>query len=261
LQIGVHKQFSKGLAFGAEYQWTRVLGTENIQNPSGATPNDSYGPVSGITPQVLALNYSYVLPFGRGQALFSGVGSFVDKVISGWQISGITSAQTGQPFSVTYSVPSTYVDTNVKPSVTYHGLAVGSGVRADRVPGVPLYPAKKTLGNWFNTAAFKIPSQTVTLAGDPTPQTINGAVYGNSSYDLLRGPAFQDWDMNLQKTVAFKDRYKVLLRADSFNVFNHPNFGTPVASFTAGGFGSISSPSQTPSYEQRTVEFGAKFNF
>jgi hypothetical protein len=261
LQIGVHKQFSKGLAFGAEYQWTRVLGTENIQNPSGATPNDSYGPVSGITPQVLALNYSYVLPFGRGQALFSGVGSFVDKVISGWQISGITSAQTGQPFSVTYSVPSTYVDKNVTPNATYHGLAVGSGVRADRVPGVPLYPANKTLGNWFNTKAFQIPSQTVTLPGDPTPQTIPGAIYGNSAYDLLRGPAFQDWDMNLQKTVAFKDRYKVLLRADSFNVFNHPNFGTPVASITAGGFGSISSTAGTPSYEQRTVEFGAKFNF
>jgi len=127
---------------------------------------------------------------------------------------------------------------------------------------VPLYPAKKTLGNWFNTKAFQIPSQTVTLPGDPIPQTIPGAVYGNSAYDLLRGPAFQDWDMNLQKTIAIRERYKVLLRADSFNVFNHPNFGTPGASVSSpSSEGVVSSTAGTPSYEQRTVEFGAKFTF
>ncbi len=260
LQVGVHKQFSKGFAFGAEYQWTRVLGTENIQNPSGATPNDSYGPVSGITPQVLALNYSYLLPFGRGQALFSGVGSFVDKLISGWQISGITSAQTGQPFSVTYSAPGSFTDPVTK--VNYVGLASGSGIRANRVPGVSIYPAKKTNAVWFNKSAFQAPTATVTIPGDPTPQVVAGAAYGNSGYDLLRGPAFQDWDMNLQKTIAIRERYKVLLRADSFNVFNHPNFGTPGASVSSpSSEGVVSSPAVTPSYEQRTVEFGAKFTF
>jgi hypothetical protein len=87
------------------------------------------------------------------------------------------------------------------------------------------------------------------------------ATYGTSGYDMLRGPAFQDWDMNLQKNIKFKERYNVQLRADSFNVFNHPNFGTPNANISSSNVGTITSISGTPSYEQRTVEFAAKFSF
>lgn len=246
LQIGAHKQYSHGIAFGAEYQWTRVLGTENIQNPSGATPNDSYGPVGGITPQVLTVNYSYLLPFGKGKALLANSGGFVDKVVSGWVISGISDFQTGQPFSVT-SNPGSYKDSS---GTTWTNLANG---RADRVPGVPLYPAHKTLTQWFNTAAFQVPTN---AAG------IQGGAYGNSGYNMLRGPRYQDWDINLQKNILFRERYNVQLRADSFNVFNHPNFNPPNANISnSSTFGKITAISGTPSYEPRTVEFAAKFNF
>jgi hypothetical protein len=254
LQIGVHKQYSHGLAFGAEYQWTRVIGTENLENPSGATPQDSYGPIAGITPQVLALNYSYMLPFGHGQMFLGGSGNLVNKLISGWQFSGITDIQTGQPFSVTYTAPGTPV-----------GQVSG---RANRVNGVPLYPAVKSRQQWFNPAAFTAPpcfTATSTnvacssyVAGGPTVY----ASYGNSGYDMLRGPAFQDWDMSLQKNTKFRERYNVQLRADSFNVFNHPNFGTPNAAISnTSTVGTITSISGTPGYEQRTVEFAVKFSF
>jgi hypothetical protein len=79
------------------------LGTENLQNPSGATPNDSYGQIGGITPQVLVASYSYELPFGKGKSFMGNTSNFVDKLVSGWQISGITTIQTGQPFSVSYT--------------------------------------------------------------------------------------------------------------------------------------------------------------
>jgi hypothetical protein len=79
---------------------------------------------------------------------------------------------------------------------------------------------------------------------------------------MLRGPAFQDWDMNLQKNILFKERYNIQLRADSFNVFNHPNFSTPNAAISnTASVGTITAISGTPSYEQRTVEFAAKFSF
>ena len=80
-------------------------GTENLENPSGSNPNDSSGNIAGITPQVFVVSYSYALPIGTGQALFGGASNFVDKFIGGWQISGITAFQTGQPFSVTYTAP------------------------------------------------------------------------------------------------------------------------------------------------------------
>jgi hypothetical protein len=241
LQIGVHKQYSHGIAFGAEYQWIRVLGTENLENPSGATPDDSYGPIGGIAPQVLTLNYSYLLPFGRGQMLLSSVNPLVDKLISGWQVSGITTIQSGQPFSVTYTAPGTPV-----------GLVSG---RANIVPGVPLYPSNKSRAQWFNPAAFTAPPTYV-------QNSVTYATYGNSGYDMLRGPAFQDWDINLEKNIRFAERYNVQLRADSFNVFNHPNLGTPNAAITnPSSVGTITSIASTPAYEQRTVEFAAKFSF
>jgi hypothetical protein len=253
LQIGLHKQYSHGLAVGAEYQWTRVLGTENIENPSGANVNDSYGPVGGITPQVLQLSYSYALPMGHGQALFGSAGDLTNKIVHGWQISGITDAQTGQPFSVTYSAPGSPV-----------GLVGG---RANVVPGVPLYPGTKTRAQWFNPAAFTAPpcynaNGTFNCSTYTSSMPTSYATYGTSGYDMLRGPRFQDWDMSLQKNTSWHDHYNVQLRADAFNVFNHPNFGTPNSSISnTSTVGTITSISGTPSYEQRTMEFALKFNF
>lgn len=241
LQVGIHKQYLHGFQLNAEYQWTRVLGTENIENPSGATPNDSYGPIAGITPQAFVMSYSYELPFGRGKAFLSSSSSFVDKLVGGWQISGFTTVQSGQPFSVTYSAP---------------GTPVGQvGGRANIVPGVPLYPAVKTKAQWFNPTAFTAP---------PLYTAANGlryATYGNSGYDMLRGPAYQDWDFNLEKNIRWHEHYRAQLRAESFNAFNHPNFGTPNANISNTSVGTITGLSGTPSQEARTVEFAGKFYF
>jgi len=240
LQVGVHKQYTQGLAFGAEYQWIRVLGTENIEDPSGKYPRDSYGPIAGMTPQVLQFNYSYLLPLGKGQWLFGNAGDTLNKFIRGWQISGATDIQTGQPFSVTYTATTTKA---------YPGLVSG---RANRVSGVALYPAKKTRAQWFNPAAFTAPTDSNGIAG---------GAYGTSGYDMLRGPRFQNWDMSLQKNTKWLEHYNVQLRADAFNVFNHPNLAVPNAVQSNSNAGTITATSSTPSYEARTMEFAAKFTF
>ena len=227
LQVGVHKQYKYGFMVNAEYQWIRVLGVENHQSPVNI--GDSYGNISSITPQTLEVSYAYTLPLGKGQMLFRTANGLLDKFISGWQIAGLTSFQTGQPFSVTYTAPGSQV--------------YGASGRANRVPGVPLYPSKKTHAEWFNTAAFTAPP---------------AYTFGNSGYDMLWGPHYQNWDMNLQKTIAIGERYRVQLRGDAFNVFNHPNFSVPSASITnATSNGVISSVVN----ENRTIEFAAKFNF
>ncbi|MGA7338962.1 MAG: TonB-dependent receptor, partial [Terracidiphilus sp.] len=254
LQFGVHKQYSHGFTINAEYQWTRVLGAENVENPSGVNANDSYGNIAGITPQVLSVNYSYLLPFGRGQALFGSSGNLANKFIGGWQVSGISTFQTGQPFSVSYSAPG-------KPAGQVSG-------RANYTAGVAPYPGSKTRAEWFNPAAFAAPPcynttgsgacSTLYTSGGPTTYD----TYGNSQYDMLRGPAWQDWDMNLEKNITWQERYRLQLRADSFNIFNHPNFAPPNSSISnTSNVGEITSISSSPSYEPRTVEFAVKFNF
>ena len=260
LQAGVHKQFSHGLGFGVEYQWVRVLGTESVENFSGITPNDSKGPIGGITPQVLQVNYSYELPIGTGKALLGNASPLANALLGGWQISGLVNAQSGQPFNPTFDPGNSPVDFSSAPglpgatglsSLNYYDYAP----RPNRVTGVSLYPAKKTHSEWFNPAAFACPQVT-----DPTNSKSYCAGNGTSGYDLLRGPAFQDWDISLQKNTKW-DHYNVQLRADAFNVFNHANFATPNADITSSGAGTVTDVSGTPSYEPRTIEFGAKFNF
>jgi hypothetical protein len=88
-----------------------------------------------------------------------------------------------------------------------------------------------------------------------------GGTYGTSGYNMLYGPRFQSWDMNLKKNIPWGDHYNVQLRADSFNIFNHPNFNTPNSNISNSNVATVTAISGTPSYEARTIEFAAKFNF
>jgi hypothetical protein len=68
--------------------------------------------------------------------------------------------------------------------------------------------------------------------------------------------------MSLMKNIHRGEYYNVQLRADSFNIFNHPNLGLPASNISStSSVGKITSTSGTPVYGQRSVEFGAKFNF
>jgi hypothetical protein len=235
-QVGVHKQYGSGFMLNAEYQYTRILGTENFQNP--LTVGDSYGNIGGITPQVLEVSYSYLLPFGRGQLLFSDASNLANKIIAGWQLSGITSFQGGQPFSATYT-------SSLQGSVNSSFCAPPDCGRANRVPGVPLYPSHKSLAQWFNPAAFTA----------PPPYT-----YGTSGYNMLWGPRYQDWDMSLEKNTVWKERINLQLRMDAFNIFNHPNFAVPNAAISnPANVGTVTAPAIGA--ENRTIEFAGKLSF
>jgi hypothetical protein len=232
LQVGLHKQYSAGLTINAEYSYTRVLGTENFMN--NWNTSDSKGNIGGITPHDLVVSYSYLLPFGQGQKLLGNVNAAANKIIAGWQLAGITNVQSGQPFSVSY---------------TCSGTGCVSG-RADRVAGAPLYPGKKTRSAWFNTAAFAAPTAGSTVAP--------GYAFGNSGYNMLWGPHYQVWDMNLQKTTSLAEKVNLQLRMDAFNIFNHPNFSTPNSTqSSSSNFGTVTGQNGS----SRTVEFGAKLSF
>lgn len=243
LQVGLHKHYHSGTSVNAEFQWSRILGVESFMNPTGANTSDSYGPVGGITPVALNLNYTYALPIGRGHKLGGSASNLLDKFIGGWQYSGVGSFQEGQPFNVT----------------TNQSNTMWNSLRPNRVAGQPLYPSHKSRAQWFNPNAFAAPSIVTNSDGSKYVPV------GTAGYNMLRGPGYWNMDMNLQKNFKWNGHYNVQLRADSYNVFNHPNFGTPNASVYASGtnasLGKITSTASTPAYAQRSVEFGAKFNF
>ncbi|MGH7487589.1 MAG: TonB-dependent receptor, partial [bacterium] len=144
----------------------------------------------------------YQLPFGKQ-------GGFASHVIRNWQLSGIFSAQTGQPLSATLSTDPSGTSTTARPN---------------RIADGNLPPDQRSRTQWFNTAAFIAP----------------GCVcFGNSGRDILRGPGFMDLDLGIARDFLFAERFRLQFRAESFNLMNHPNFGLPNSAIGNPGVGII----------------------
>jgi hypothetical protein len=112
------------------------------------------------------------LPLGRGHALLSNSSRTTDLLLGGWQLSTIASARSGLPRNVTISR-----DTSSPPD------QINNSERPDRIPGVPLYPAHRTPGNWLNPAAFAVPA--------------DGA-WGNLGRNAVRAPGVWQIDPSLK---------------------------------------------------------------
>jgi hypothetical protein len=232
MQVGVNRRKARGLSFGTSYTFSRTLDT------SSGTPQDSYnaGPDYGLSAihrkHVLNFNYVYELPFFR-----TGPNKLLQQALGGWEISGITSFQSGAPNSV--SVPSDVARIGVSSS------------RASLSGDPNLAASDRTLARWFNTEAFLAPEK-----------MIQGQ-FGNSGRNILIGPGFTQWDVALMKNVRFRERANLQFRAESFNVWNHASFtaiNTTVRFDAAGkptqGYGAV-----TASGPGRILSFGLKLLF
>ncbi len=227
LQAGLEKRYSNGLLLTAQYSFTRAIGTETYQNPTNY--NDSRGNLNNLRRHVLVTSYVYDLPFGKSKPFLSGVSRAADYLVGGWQLSGLVQALSGAPFSPSFST-----------------TVVGSvGGRPNVIPGAALYPANRTIAQYFNPAAFNVPAN---------------YTFGNASYNMLWGPGQYSWDMGVSKTIPILERLKLDLRMDAFSVFNHPTFGNPTTAGTditnTGAVARI-----TTAGGNRTIQFSGKLYF
>lgn len=196
------------------------------------------------------LNYIYELPFGKGKGfLDNGV---MGKVFEGWQLSGITTVQTGHPFDI-------FSSTDME--------RTGLSGRADLVPGQDPFstsgPHTITQANnpgqkiWFrNPDAFSARSD-----GSPAPLYVGPGTVGRNRF---YGPGIVNFDMAWAKSTSFGERVRLQLRVECFNIFNHPQFANPgnaISNPTTFGLitGTISQPDGTTSARQ--IQVGAKLNF
>jgi hypothetical protein len=195
-----------------------------------------------------ALSYIYSLPFFKQSG-------FMHNVLGGWQISGITVAQTGQPFSVTNG---TQFGDNA--GVGNGGLVQGNS-RPDRVAGVSTSPtsaekaADAAAGIFgpllFNPAAFAVPT---------------GLTFGDVGRNTLYLPGRLNFDFGVSKRFVFTERTGLDFKWETFNLFNHTQFGTcaqgggcsnPVsASLGASDFGHL-----TSAHDPRRMQFGLRLYF
>jgi hypothetical protein len=243
LQLEATKRFSNGFSFQLEYSWTRSLDNVDYsggpQNPN--RPGLDYGNSYGIRRHVLVFNYVYELPVGHGKALLGNAGRSLDAVVGGWQVSGITNYMTGVPFSVSFSVPSSYTgwQSGRADMVAGAGLYAGRGSGHDIISGI----------QWYNPAAFS------------APQPWN---WGNSARNQLWGPGQWDWDISLAKSFRIVEGVRMQLRADAFDALNHFNLSNPSTTIadTRDGGSAISQVGMvTGGSGNRTVQVGARVTF
>ncbi len=135
------------------------------------------------------------------------------------------------------------------------------GGRPDVIAGVSPYPANKTINNWLNPGAFKVPG-----CPDSTPLCTNPVSlgrFGNAPVNSLEGPDFTDFDLSFMKDARLTERFTLEFRATATNVFNHPNFTTPAADISSTAtYGVITSTAaDLPNMVLRYVDFMLRLRF
>jgi|HubBroStandDraft_6_1064221.scaffolds.fasta_scaffold00025_42 hypothetical protein len=275
LSFTAQHRFNRGLQIQANYTWSHAL--DEISN-GGFNPfitgnagigrvgsllnpiNDNnirqynYGNADYDARHYLSLNYVYEVP--KGPTPF----------LKGWQLSGTLFARSGLPYTV--------VDGDA--SGTLGGLGYGSAVYAN-------YAGSSS------TPACNSPSSVTSgacLSSSLFPDIANGAALGigtgqaqlnsgtqNQRRNQFYGPHYFDTDMTIMKYTAIPrmETAKVGLGVQFFNLFNHPDFESPVNDVASGNFGHVLDTVNTPTSilgsflggdaSPRLIQLTVKINF
>jgi hypothetical protein len=255
VQVTARKQFSHGFTVQAAYTFSKSLTNENGLVANGNDPLNTaqqYGPSYFNRPSRFIMNYSWDLPFGTHTGLLGGIAN-------GWNISGVTTIQSGNLFTIIdsaagtiYGTSSTTLDggysrAQLCPGITYQSMYSSGGVES-RIGGPSGGPG------WFAADAFCKP-----------PAIGNGYDFGDMGPGAAKGPAQFNFDTTFQKITRVTEHQTIQFRAEFFNLFNHTQFNAPNTALFASplpdenspNFGRLTSTSVNP----RVIQFGLKYVF
>lgn len=233
-QLRLSRRFARTLTANVSYTWSKALGhneTDGEGIPYAFDRRREYGPLDYDRTQILTIDYVYEFPKAASN------NPWVKALVNGWQLSGITRFWTGTPLTITSNG-------NLG--------TLGGAPRANFLGGDP-YEGGRTRYQWFNPLLFARP---------------NDGELGNTANGFLRGPGINNWDASLFKNLVFRERVRLQLRFEFFNVFNHtqfagvntaigvPNPGQAVTQATRGRSGEV-----TTTRDPRTLQLAAKIYF
>ncbi len=225
LILDARRRFRNGFMFQAGYAFAKnisdIVESENDANGTSSNAlNRSLdrGQVGYQRRHSFSAMGLWILPFGRGQKLGSGLPAWASHTVSGWELSPELFSGSGQYFNPYRS------GTNP--------LTGASSARPDRIGDGNNGP-KQTGGasvKWFDPSAFSNPAATV---------------LGNSGRNVVLGPGFWHLSLSLTKRFRFLENKEVWFSLSSENLLNHPNWNNPSSSaeLTVGqpAFGSTAS--------------------
>jgi hypothetical protein len=230
--LSAEKRLSKGLTFTTSYTFSKSIDTNSV-----GSSNPQVQDFRNLDAERGLSDFD-----ARHRFVFSGVyllplhaqGGVAKRLVQGWSIAPIFSAQTGNPFSPI--IPVTDTRGSLEPFN-----------RPIRIPDQPLYVANPSPAQWVNRAAFLAQS----------------TGFGNTGRNVLTAPGMFDLDFSVAKNTAITEKIGLQFRAEVFNIMNHPNFGQPVYQVTSAQFGQILATRAVRGdvSSSRQIQLGAKLIF
>ncbi len=205
LQMSANRRFGKDLTFGVAYTWSKTMGT-TTDDYTGNNPFNMRVADYGLLPfdrtHNLVFNYVYNLP--KFVKSTGGAYTVLKYIANDWQISGITTLQSGEPSNISFSIDGVsnlnerYTgSSNVGPRIVYTGNPGGKGSQLA----------------WIKTDVFALP-------------TVKGSQGFDSAIRPVRRPGDNNWDVSVFKNLPLgsaENRY-IQLRVEMFNAPNHVRF-------------------------------------
>jgi hypothetical protein len=232
LQLSWNRRLSGGFSVLGSYVWAKSLDLASNDGNSGTgnqatnpfRQNLDKGPSDFDIRHRVVNSVLWDLPFGKGSR------GIVKYLIGGWQLNGISTFQTGLPFSVNAGVD--------------RSLAGIGRDRADVLRSPEIFggaPRGQMIQRYFDTTAFALPAL---------------GTFGTSSRNYLYGPGLINFDLGAFKAFAFTEKQRLEFRWEVFNALNKPNFLNPVSAVQNVNFGRI-----TSARDSRIMQAALKFYF
>lgn len=238
LQVTWNRRFVKGLMIGASYTFGHSQDDGSAQRdviPDTYYAGNLWGDSQFDVRHILVINYLYELPFFRDTSSLAG------KILGGWQISGITQFQTGLACSTISNNDFAKVgqDGNLDGNSGSQTQCLGSSAgQFWAINGDPRFIGQMAANGasdpryWFATTN---PDGSPIFVA-PTPGTF---VTQSGVRNRIHNPGFQNWNVGLYKKFPINERVGFQFRAEAFNAFNHPNWGSANFDPTNAAFGKI----------------------
>jgi hypothetical protein len=235
VSVSLRKTFSDGFALGVAYTRSKTIdmgcdgyfGTEycSSQDPYHLSMDRS---VAGFSiPNYLAVNWLWAVPIGKGQALTTH-NSVLDYIIGNWQLDGISSMRSGQPYSVILAgdIANTGNQSNyMRPNLV----------------GDPT-PPHQNATTWLLGSAFQSPP---------------AFTFGGLGRNTYRGDWFKGVDLSLFRRFPISERLTFEFRGDAFNVFNVTSYATPNNNLSNANFGQVTTLANQP----RQLQLSGRLRF
>ena len=239
LILRLERRLARSLSFVAGYTFGKSIDTASGLNGTNQ-PQDNYNLKAerGLSDfdvrQRFVLSNTWELPFGAERRWLKE--GWTARIFGQWQLANILTLQTGQPM------------TAVLPTALSGTQSNGTD-RPDLVANPNLPGGQRDPNRWFNSEAFRQPAVFSDALG-------TFSIPGNEGRNVITGPDFKNWDVSLQRHARLTERANLVLRADFFNLTNHPNFDRPGLIYGTSNFGRISSAQNS-----RQIQFSLRLNW